>query len=62
MILQVNCTPEKPCALRKMFCKLDVRRKSFVTLTLSQDNREIIVRYFVNQASGYILMYRRKLT
>ena len=30
-ILQVNCTQEKPCALRKMFCKLDVRRKSIVT-------------------------------
>ena len=49
-ILQVNCTQEKPCALRKMFCKLDVRRKSIVTLTLSYDNRKIIVRYFVYQA------------
>ena len=35
-----------------MFCKLDVRRKSIVTLALSQDNRKIVVRYFVNQAPG----------
>ena len=31
-ILQVNCTQEKPCALRGMFFfKLYVRRKSIVT-------------------------------
>jgi len=34
-ILQVNRTQEKPYVLRKMFCKLDVRRKSIVTLALS---------------------------
>ena len=33
--LQVNRASEKPCALRKMFCKIDVRRKSIVTLALS---------------------------
>jgi len=33
-----------------MFSKLDVRRKSIVTLVLSQDNRKIVVRYFVNRA------------
>ena len=35
-----------------MFCKLnlDVLRKSIVTLALSQDNRMIVVRYFVNWA------------
>jgi len=33
--LQVNRTQEKPCVLRKMFCKLDIRRKSIVTLALS---------------------------
>jgi len=33
-----------------MFCKLHVRRKSIVTLALSQDNRKIVVRYFVNRA------------
>jgi len=31
----VNCTLEKPCALRKTFRELDVRRKSIVTLVLS---------------------------
>jgi len=30
--LQVNLTPEKTCALRKMFCKLDVCRKSIITV------------------------------
>jgi len=35
-----------------MFCKFDVRRKSSVTLVLSWENREIVVRYFVNQAAG----------
>jgi len=30
-----DCTQEKPCALRKMFSKLDVSCKSIVTLTLS---------------------------
>ena len=35
MILQVSRTKEKPCVLRTMFCKLDVRRKSIVTLALS---------------------------
>ena len=34
-ILRVNRTEEKPCAFRMMFCKLDVRRKSIVTLALS---------------------------
>jgi len=33
-----------------MFCKLDVRRKSIVTLALSSDSHKIIVRYFVNRA------------
>ena len=36
-----------------MFGKLDVRRKSIVTLKLSQDNRKTVVRYFVNQAPGF---------
>jgi len=37
-----------------MFCKLDVRRKSIVTLALSYswDNRKIVVRYFVNRVPG----------
>jgi len=44
MISQVNCTQEKPRVLRKLiFFKLDVRRKSIVTLALSQDNRKIVV-------------------
>jgi len=34
-ILRVNRTREKPCILRGMLYKLDVRRKSIVTLTLS---------------------------
>ena len=51
-ILQVNWTEENPCVLRKMFCKLNVRRKSILTLALSQDNRKIVVRYFVNRAPG----------
>ena len=33
-----------------MFCKIDVCRKSIVTLALSYDNRKIVVRYFVNRA------------
>jgi len=33
--LQVNRIREKPCVLRVMFWKLDVRRKSIVTLALS---------------------------
>jgi len=33
-----------------MFCKLDVRSKSIVTLTLSWYNRKIVVRYFANRA------------
>jgi len=37
-----------------MFRKLDVRRKSIVTLALSYDNRKIVVRYFVNRAPGHI--------
>ena len=37
-----------------MFGKLDVRRKSIVTSALSYDNREIVVRYFVNRASGIL--------
>jgi len=36
-----------------MFCKLDVRRTSIVTLALSQDNRKSVVRYLVNQAPGH---------
>jgi len=35
-ILQVTCTQEKPCVLRKMFDKLDIRRKSIITLALSK--------------------------
>jgi len=35
MILQVNHAEEKPCVLRRMFCKLDVLRKSIITLALS---------------------------
>jgi len=34
-ILQVDPTLEKPNILREMFCKLDVHRKSIVTLELS---------------------------
>ena len=37
-----------------MFCKLDVCYKSIVTLALSQDNRKIVVRYFVNWAPDYL--------
>jgi len=33
-----------------MFDKLYVSSKLIVTLALSQDNRKIVVRYFVNQA------------
>ena len=36
-----------------MFGKLDVRRKSLVTVALSQDNRKTVVRYFVNPALGF---------
>ena len=32
-----------------MFGKLDVRRKSIVTLALSSDNRKIVVRQSVNR-------------
>jgi len=35
MILQVNCTREKPCVFRRMLSKLDIHRKSIITLTLS---------------------------
>ena len=35
MISQVNRISDKPCVLRKMFDKLDVRRKSIVTSALS---------------------------
>jgi len=35
-----------------MFYILDVRRKSIAMLASSQDDRKIIVRYFVNQVSG----------
>ena len=31
----MNCTREKPCVLRKMFCEWNVYRKSIVTLALS---------------------------
>jgi len=38
-----------------MFCERDVYRKSIVTLALSQDNnREIVVRYFVNRAPIFV--------
>jgi len=57
-ILQVNRTQEKPCALRKMFGKLDVRRKSIVTLALSQENREIVVRHFVSRATAGFFLQR----
>jgi len=61
MILQVNCTREKPRVRRKLFFfKLDVRRRSIVTLALSQDNRQIIVvRYFVNRAPGFLTQIRK---
>jgi len=49
-ILLVNRTLRFSC---KMFCKLDVRRKSIVTLVLSFDNRKIVVRYFVNRAPDW---------
>ena len=51
-MLRVNRARENPCVLREMFCELDVRRKSIVTLALSKDNRKIIVRYFVNRDPG----------
>jgi len=38
-----------------MFCKLDIRRKLIVTLALSQDNRKIVVRYFVNRAPEFLI-------
>ena len=34
---QVNRMQEKPCVLLKMFDELNVRRKSIVTLALSED-------------------------
>ena len=34
-ILRVNRTEEKPCVIRRMFCKLDDSRKSIATLALS---------------------------
>jgi len=37
-----------------MFRKLDVSRRSIVTLALSKDCREIVVRYFVNRAAGFV--------
>jgi len=52
-IMQVNRTQEKPCVLHKMFCRLDDRCKSIVTSASSQDNRKIVVRYFVNRAPCY---------
>ena len=51
-ILHVNRTYEKPSVHCKMFCKLDVCRKSIATLALSYDNRKTVVRYFVNRAPG----------
>jgi len=38
-----------------MYDKLYVRRKSIVTVALSQDNRKIVIRYFVNQAPGFVV-------
>ena len=38
-----------------MFCKLDDRRKSIVSLALSLDNRKIVVRYFVNRDPDRLL-------
>ena len=46
----MNLTDEKLSIHCKMFGKLDVRRKLVVTLALSQNNRKIVVRYFVNRA------------
>jgi len=40
MIFQVKRSREKSSVFHKMFCKLDVRRKSIVTLAL----RETVVR------------------
>ena len=40
-----------------MFCKLDFPRKSIVTLALSQDNRETVIRYCVIRAApGFCLV------
>jgi len=54
-ILHVNRTQEQPCVLRETFCKLDDSRKSIVTLALPEDNRKIIVRYFINRVPGLSL-------
>jgi len=43
-ILQVNRASENSCVLRKMFCKLDVRCKTIVTLALSYDCRKIFCK------------------
>ena len=51
--LHVNLTCKKLSIHCKMFCKLDIRRKLIVTLALSQDNRKIVVRYFVNRAQDF---------
>jgi len=51
-ILQVNRTGGKPCVLRKMSGKLDVRRNPIVTLALSQDIRAIVIRCFYRKKSG----------
>jgi len=40
----------KYCVLCEMFDKLDVLHKSIVFLSLSQDYRRTVVRYFVNRA------------
>ena len=57
-ILQVNRTQEKTCVLRQVFCKSDVRRKSVVTLPLSQDNHKIFCKSgprlsYIKHAAAY---------
>ena len=50
LTLNLKIGTGKPCVFRSMFCKLDVRRKSIVTLALSY--RKVAVRYLVNRAPG----------
>ena len=42
--MQMNYTQEKHCILNKLFDKLDVRRKSIVTLAPSSDCRKIFCK------------------
>ena len=44
-ILQVNCSQENPCVVRKLFGKLDVRRKSIVALALSEDRCKVFCNF-----------------